>query len=334
MLIAAALLPAAHAQPVPTPEPLTDLPLEVMPPQEISGSIYADTLQSHASDSLRFRFLHHYSEGFNFTVSADSIVLVAMEGELMPSGGTIYDGDWIVVADIIVDTHSDSVWVEVARDTQTSGWLTERDLLRHAVPANPISSVWHTLWTHRGMLFPLLILSGILAMAVRSLRRWRFSLPLFSEFDSFYYPSFLSAVATTGWIYGWMQVNQSWDLHEYYFHPSLNPFHFPAAVSALLISLWASFILFIALMDDVVHKLPFLRFLCFMVEAIGGGCLMFLLAHRCGHWGVAGGILLTLLCSSLLIFHWHFLMHRYLCGHCGKKLRSKGKCPYCGTENV
>ena len=114
-------------------------------------------------DSISFYTTHHYSQGYNFVVSKDSLVILEQQNEMMPvpdiltseiTAGdetmpmlslvdsiTLRHHEHLVVADIrTVPTDSiDSVWVKVARDQLTFGWVREMDLLAAVSPDDPIS---------------------------------------------------------------------------------------------------------------------------------------------------------------------------------------------------
>ena len=77
------------------------------------------------ADSLKFRLTHHYSENYNFRVKADSLKLIQIESGYPQDTCTIYNGDLIVVAKILLtptDT-TDTVWVKVGRDQFTMVWI-------------------------------------------------------------------------------------------------------------------------------------------------------------------------------------------------------------------
>ena len=93
-----------------------------------------------------------YALNSNFQVEADTLWL-----HVLPFMDTIalVKGDEVVVAEIDIhqvvvaefDVHPqdsvDSVWVKVARDQETIGWIQERRLLENIVPVDPISRFIH-----------------------------------------------------------------------------------------------------------------------------------------------------------------------------------------------
>ena len=86
----------------------------------------ADTLlelTQKQADSLEFRLLHHYTNNFNFVVKVDSLVLIPREDE-MNDTSRVRKNDRIAVADI---REQDTIWIKVARDQFTMGWISEDD---------------------------------------------------------------------------------------------------------------------------------------------------------------------------------------------------------------
>src|SRR3712207_4721393 len=97
-------------------------------------------------DSLSFYGSHHYSNNYNFLVTADSLLMLSQQpeetmSELPTDTFAVYKNDLLVVADIrvISDDAIDSVWVQVAKDQETFGWIHEIELLDGVVPNDPIS---------------------------------------------------------------------------------------------------------------------------------------------------------------------------------------------------
>ena len=110
-------------------------------------------------DSISFYTTHHYTQNFNFVVTGDSLVVVAQQpedmavpdvvsveiqtesGEYHKDSITLLRNERIVVADIKTGPSDtiDSVWVKVARDQLTFGWVHESELLSKVSPDDPIS---------------------------------------------------------------------------------------------------------------------------------------------------------------------------------------------------
>ena len=128
-------------------------------PTSLSSSL--EGLPENVRDSLDFAHRHHYTVGYNFVMHSDSLPLLeerplhTSEGAVAASDSTwVFVDDPLVVAAIIIlpEDSTDSVWVKVARDQYTMGWVHEHDLLERASPDDPISqfirifSSSHTLW--------------------------------------------------------------------------------------------------------------------------------------------------------------------------------------------
>ena len=161
-------------------------------------------------DSISFYTTHHYSQGYNFVVSKDSLVILEQQNEMMPvpdiltseiTGGgetrpmlslvdsiTLRHHEHLVVADIrTVPTDSiDSVWVKVARDQLTFGWVREMDLLAAVSPDDPISQ-FIDFFSNTHLLFFLAfcaLVGG--AYGVRHLLRKGAKIVHFNDIPSFY----------------------------------------------------------------------------------------------------------------------------------------------------
>ena len=97
-------------------------------------------------DSISFYTTHHYTQNYNFLVTADSLSLIVQQpsellSEMLVDTIVVHHEDRLVVADIMTlpsDT-IDSVWVQVARDQMTIGWIREKEMLTGVAPDNPIS---------------------------------------------------------------------------------------------------------------------------------------------------------------------------------------------------
>ena len=98
-------------------------------------------LTQHQLDSISFSTTHHYTQNYNFVVTTKSLPLSDNLPDMAFDSLYVVRGERIVVAEIqIVPTDSvDSVWVKVARDQVTQGWIRESELLKGVSPDDPIS---------------------------------------------------------------------------------------------------------------------------------------------------------------------------------------------------
>jgi len=226
-------------------------------------------------DSLVFRLTHHYSENFNFIVKADSLMLVPREGDLTQDTCWVYEDDLVVVA--AISNQGDTVWVKVAHDQQTMGWIAESQLLRSASPDDPISEWLYWLSGWRGIWMSVLAALGVVAILLRRGWQQRLQLLKFEEMDSLYPVMFIGLVAVMASVYASVQnfVPEYWQ--EYYFHPSLNPLVLPPVMALLVVLVWLLIITFIAVADEVYHHIDMLHAVAYLFELAGIGMIVYLL---------------------------------------------------------
>lgn len=290
-------------------------------------------------DSLRFIATHHYSRGYNFKVEADSLMLhytLPADGGPTDDSCMITRHNRLVVADIRilpVPQDNDSVWIKVARDQMTMGWVSENKLLRAVVPDDPISQFIHLFSDRVLLFFVVLTVAAIGFQLARSVRRKRIRMVHVNDIDSLYPTLLCMAVASAAVLYSTIQMWQPDAWQCFYFHPTLNPFGQSFVLTAFLLAVWSILILLLATVDDVIHKLHFDAALPYLLS-LGGFVLVLYLFFTLTTLIYVGYVCLPL--------YWAFALHRYLstgrrryvCGQCGKPLSRKGVCPHCGTPNV
>ena len=171
----------------------------------------------------------------------------------------LHHRDHLVVADIrSVPTDSiDSVWVKVARDQLTQGWLRERDLLVAVSPDDPISQFIDFFSDSHLLIFLAIgvIVGG--AYGVRRLLRKGAKIVHFNDIPSFYPTLLCLLVASSAVLYSSIQIYAPEMWRHFYYHPSLNPYALPWHLGLFITSVWAILIVGIATIDDVRHHLPF-----------------------------------------------------------------------------
>ena len=99
------------------------------------------SLTEEQIDSISFSTTHHYAQNYNFIVKADTLQIVCQAPDELPFDSvTVRRGDHVVVADIMTMPADsiDSVWVKIARDQLTQGWIRESIMLPAVKPADPI----------------------------------------------------------------------------------------------------------------------------------------------------------------------------------------------------
>ena len=227
-------------------------------------------------DSISFYTTHHYTQNYNFVVTGDSLVVVAQQPEAMAipdvvsieiesigeeqqkDSITLRKYEHIVVADIMTvpsDT-IDSVWVKVARDQLTFGWIHEKELLAKVSPDDPISQFIDLFSNVHLLVFLAFCVVIVAAYGVRRLMRRGAKIVHFNDIPSFYPTTLCLLVASSAVLYSSIQLfgPESW--RHFYYHPSLNPFGMPLHLGLFVTSVWAIVIVAIATVDDVTKHLP------------------------------------------------------------------------------
>ena len=242
------------------------------------GPITSDAwnLTEQQLDSISFYTTHHYTQNYNFVVTGDSLVVVAQQPEAMAipdvvsieiesigeeqqkDSITLRKYEHIVVADIMTvpsDT-IDSVWVKVARDQLTFGWIHEKELLAKVSPDDPISQFIDLFSNVHLLVFLAFCVVIVAAYGVRRLIVRGAKIVHFNDIPSFYPTTLCLLVASSAVLYSSIQLfgPESW--RHFYYHPSLNPFGMPLHLGLFVTSVWAIVIVAIATVDDVTKHLP------------------------------------------------------------------------------
>ncbi|MBR0045961.1 MAG: zinc ribbon domain-containing protein [Bacteroidaceae bacterium] len=232
-------------------------------------------------DSMVFRLTHHYSENFNFLVKADSLTLIPREGDLLTDTCVVHKGNVVAVAAIkVVPGDSiDSIWVKVASNQMTMGWLRERELLKGTTPDDTISELLDALSSSRAIWMSAFVVIGVLALLLsrgKNMGKQQL-LHFFDEMTSIYPPLFLLLVAMMASLYASVQnfVPEFWQ--EYYFHPTLNPLVLPPLMAALVVVLWLVVITYLAVIEEVYHHFYFLPGITYLAKLSGAAMLVYLI---------------------------------------------------------
>lgn len=320
-LLAAALLIVAGCT---YPRPEADLGWDYTPEQR---------------DSIAFAHTHHYSENFNFAVLTDSMLLLPQSpADIMQSlsdTAVVVRGDRVVVADVArcpADT-ADTIWIKLARDQATLGWIPEQKMLRGVVPDDPISRFIHVFGNRRNVALSCAIVIAVALLLLRAIRRRSTRIVHFNDVDSTYPTLLCIDVALLAAIYASIQhfVPQTWQ--EFYFHPSLNPFAVPPALAAMLVCFWAVIVLAIASVDDVTRKCGPAEASSYLLSLAGMTLVVYLVAAVTTKF-YFGYALVVGYAVFAIVRRRSARTYRYVCGRCGHKLRHKGTCPFCGANNV
>ena len=292
------------------------------------------------ADSAKFAATHHYSINYNFVVKTDSVNLVRQQPEevisrLPTDTVAIYRHDHIAVADIrIIPADSiDTVWIQVARDQETFGWIHESSLLPCVVPSDPISQFISTFSDTHLLIFLIIISVISSAYLTRTILRRNAKIVHFNDINSFYPTLLALIVASSATLYSSIQMFAPDMWRHFYFHPTLNPFNVPPTLGIFIASVWAMLIVGLAAVDVVRNILPTgqaLLYLCGLAAVCAVNYIVFSLTtlYFVGYFLYAAYLYVAL--------KRYFTKFRqtYVCGNCGAPMSGKGRCPSCGRENL
>lgn len=282
-------------------------------------------------DSLQFLSEHHYSTNYNFQVTGDSLKL--SREDLENDSLFVYKGDELVVADymILPNDTLHSVWIKVARDQETMGWIPEQVLLEKIVPIDPISKFIHLFSNIHVIVFLVILGLFILHFLYRRMERQHFRLTYYKDIKSIYPVLLCMLVACAATLYASIQlfVPETWQ--HYYYNPTLNPFELPCILACFIASIWAIIIVALAVLDDLFHQTNFSTAFFYLL-GLGTICLFCYLFFTVTTLCYVGYPCLLL----FLVYSFRYLCimnRRYFCGNCGKEIERKGTCPHCGALN-
>ena len=290
-------------------------------------------------DSISFYTTHHYTQNYNFQVRVDSIPLIVQLpveaiNEMPTDTLMVYRNDHIVVADITtvpVDT-IDSIWVKVARDQQTFGWIHEHDMLLAVSPDDPISEFIDVFSDVHLLVFLTFVVAVVAAYIYRRQMRRQAHLVHFNDIASFYPTLLCLLVASSATLYSSIQLFDPEKWRHFYFNPTLNPFAVPLSLGLFLVSVWVILIVAIAVLDDVRRLLPFGEAVLYLL-GLGATCAVAYIVFSVLTLYYIGYPLLVAYCVFALWSYFRRPRPRYQCGRCGGLLYHKGTCPHCGAMN-
>ena len=290
-------------------------------------------------DSLAFRVKHHYSQGFNFIVTADSLMLLRQQPEeavnkMKTDSFAVKEGKEIAVADIRIlpNDKQDSVWVQIATEDFAFGWIHESRLLKQVDPADPISEFISTFSNIHLLIFLIVISIMGVGYLARKILKKNAHIVHFNDISSIYPTLLAVVVALSAAFYASIQLFAPETWREFYFHPSLNPFSQPLLLNIFLVLVWAMLIIAIATIDDVRRLLKSGETLLYL-SGLGAVCAV--------NYIVFSVLTLYYIGYPLLIAYIYYAFRVYLrktsetyyCGNCGMRLHRKGRCPHCGAVN-
>lgn len=282
-------------------------------------------------DSVNYLVERHYTLNSNFEVTSDSLLLQQLPLiDVLP----VYKGEKLVVAEFMVqntDT-ADSVWVKVARDQETMGWVREKELLKKVVPVDSVSQFIHLFSNSHTIAFLIILaLFGVWYLQ-RAVRRQQLQLIWFNDIDSVF-PTLLSLLmATAATLYASIQhfVPDTWE--HFYYNPSLNPFDLPFILSLFMINIWGIIIVGLATLDDLFHQTRVEAALFYLLGLLSCCIFLYLFFTYTTYYYIGYPCLVV---YTVWVFNRikHTSRYRFSCGNCGAKMKTKGICPHCGAIN-
>jgi len=294
-------------------------------------------------DSLSFYLTHHYWLDYNFQTT-DSLQLLSVPPVatmtdytlLLPDTVRIEKKADLVVADVLyVPSDSiDSVWVKVAHDQFTQGWTREKELLDCAVPDDPISKfIYHFSGKRTAVVYALITLALLFWLIQRARCKPR-RMVHFRDIPSFYPTLLCLSFSGAACLYGSMQkfVPTTWE--EFYFHPTLNPFHpdLPLILAFFIASVWFTLVIGIAVVDEVRRQHDVGSDLSYLAT-LGAVCIVDYLIFSLTTPYYIGYALFVAYCVFAVRAYLKNRPTHWACGVCGRQITRRGKCPFCGAVN-
>lgn len=282
-----------------------------------------------------------YAVNDNFYLTADSIRLQTQEPlhnmpiDTLSDSVFLYYNDPLVVAQIVVipEDSIDSVWVKVARDQFSQGWIHQSSFISSVVPDDPISEFIHLFsqrhhWYFMGVIFAVLML-----IVWRQIRHFHFHIIFVRDISSFYPTLLTITLSSSAILYASIQrlIPETWVM--YYYHPTLNPFDLPLILGLFIASIWLLLVLIIATIDEVFALLPIPEAILYLFSLLGV-CVVCYVVFSLPVLAWAGYLLYALFSVSFIWRYMKCFRARCVCGRCGAKMHGKGLCTRCKTVNV
>ena len=298
-------------------------------------------LTEKQQDSISFYTTHHYTQNFNFVVKGDSLVLYDERSDEMPfpdkerDSMVIAPGERVVVADIayVPGDTIDSVWVKLAHDQLTQGWIQESRMLPNVKPDDPISWFIDTFSDVHLLYFLALLVVVSAAYSLLILKRRKALIVHFNDIDSIFPMLLALLVATSAVVYATIQLFDPDSWRHFYYHPTLNPFVLPPKLSLFMALVWAMVIVALAAADDIFRRLALGEALLYSL-GLAAVCAVDYVVFSISTLYYIGYPLLVAYIVYAVRMSIKNSVHTYLCGNCGRPLHRLGKCPYCGSINV
>lgn len=253
----------------------------------------------------------YFDINYNFLVSSDTLMLLKNQPEellnAMPTDSlSVFKGERIVVADFkVMPTDSiDTLWVAVARDQYTMGWTRYSVLMKSTVPDDPISQFINLFSSTHLFVSIILFVLAISLIALRKIDRKRYNLIHINDIRSLYPTVFVIIVAIAAALYGSIQLFARDEWQQFYFHPTLNPFHQPWLLKLFLTSIWMMIIGFLATADDVFHTLPQLQAWIYMIGLLAVCAILYIVFSITTQYYVGFALLAIYIVYAIAVYVW------------------------------
>lgn len=288
-------------------------------------------LPQKTRDSINYLMERHYTLNSNFEVTSDSLLLQQLPlMDRLP----VFRGERLVVAEFMMlpADSVDSVWVKVARDQETMGWVHEKELLENVVPVDSVSQFIHFFSNSHTIAF--LVIVGLFGIGYvhRAIRRQQLQLVWLNDIDSVFPTVLLWLVATAATLYASIQhfVPGTWQ--QFYYNPSLNPFALPFILSLFVCNVWGIILVGLATLDDLFHQARAEAAFFYLLGLMSCCIFLYLFFTFTTYYYLGYPCLLAYTAWSFGRIK-HASRYRFSCGNCGAKLKDKGVCPHCGSVN-
>lgn len=293
----------------------------------------AEGMSDKTRDSLTYLYERHYTLNTNMEVVQDSVVLACLP--VKDCFNTLRKGDRVVVAEFAIHSADsvDSVWVKLAHTQEIQGWISEREMMQAFVPTDSISQfIYFFSSTHASYFIVVFALfSG--AWMFRLFRQKQLKMVYFNDIDSAYPLLLCLLMAFSATLYESMQVFAPETWEHFYFNPTLSPFKVPFILSAFLLSIWLFIIVLLAVLDDLFRQLTPAAAVFYLLGLASCCIFCYFFFILTTHIYIGYFFLVAFVWIFLNKLRATFVVYRYRCGHCGQKLKDKGRCPHCGAIN-
>lgn len=301
------------------------------------------SLTEEQQDSISFYTTHHYTQNYNFLVKSDSLVLynpnMEQQADALPclkgDSLVVSPGSMVVVADIAYMPNDtiDSVWVKLAYDQNTQGWIHESSMLPNVKPDDPISWFIDAFSDSHLLLFLALVVMVLAAYGLLRLKRRRALIIHWNDIDSPLPMMLALTVSLAAVLYASIQRFDPESWRHFYYHPSLNPFSLPPKLSLFISLVWALLIMGVAVVDDVCRRFALGESLLYLM-GVAAVCAVDYVVFSISTLYYVGYPLFIVYVVYAVYLYRKQKSKPFLCGNCGHPIDRLGECPYCGADNV